>query len=66
MQEERRNGGPDGQDTNGKDDQGNRRRGRESMDVFGGTESIVIVFLALLFYIVQKLTTWTGNTDCEC
>eukprot|EP00960_Hanusia_phi_P040437 754452-Hanusia_phi.AAC.4 len=66
MQGERRNIGRDGEDTNGKDDQGNRRRGRESMDVFGGTESIVIVFLALLFYIVQKLSTWTSNTNCEC
>ncbi len=42
-----------------------RRRGQQSMDVFGGTEGQAVLFIAVLMYVVQQLTTW-ANSNCSC
>ena len=60
-------GGPPGKgdgDGDGDDNQMARRRG-QSMDVFGGTEGQAVVFIAVLMYVVQQLTTW-ANSNCTC
>lgn len=44
---------------------GRRRGGQQSMDVFGGTEGQAVVFIAVLMYVVQQLTTW-ANSNCSC
>lgn len=51
----------------GGDGEGNemRRRGQQSMDVFGGTEGQAVVFIAVLMYVIQQLTTW-ANSNCTC
>jgi hypothetical protein len=60
-------GGAGGGRGKGEDDgnQLGRRRGRQSMDVFGGTEGQAVVFIAVLMYVVQQLTTW-ANSNCTC
>ena len=55
-------GGPPGKGDG--DDNQTRRRG-QSMDVFGGTEGQAVVFIAVLMYVVQQLTTW-ANSNCTC
>eukprot|EP00286_Rhodomonas_abbreviata_P007537 CAMPEP_0181322770 /NCGR_PEP_ID=MMETSP1101-20121128/19408_1 /TAXON_ID=46948 /ORGANISM="Rhodomonas abbreviata, Strain Caron Lab Isolate" /LENGTH=61 /DNA_ID=CAMNT_0023430711 /DNA_START=73 /DNA_END=255 /DNA_ORIENTATION=+ len=37
---------------------GRRNRQQESLDVFGGTEGQAVIFIAVLFYVIQQLTTW--------
>jgi len=33
------------------------------MDVFGGTEGQAVVFIAVLMYVVQQLTTWANSNS---
>jgi hypothetical protein len=49
----------------GDGNQMGRRRGQQSMDVFGGTEGQAVMFIAVLMYVVQQLTTW-ANSNCTC
>ena len=49
----------------GEGDNRLRRRGQQSMDVFGGTEGQAVLFVAVLMYVVQQLTTW-ANSNCSC
>ena len=62
-------GGGGGDPGAGKGDDGNnqmrRRGGQQSMDVFGGTEGQAVLFIAVLMYVVQQLTTW-ANSNCTC
>eukprot|EP00961_Rhodomonas_salina_P062579 840104-Rhodomonas_salina.1 len=61
-------GGGSGGNPPGKGEQnGNNQRNRQqqSLDVFGGTEGQVVIFTAVLFYVIQQLTTWV-NSNCTC
>ena len=58
-------GGGAGDGKGDGDDNRLRRRGQQSMDVFGGTEGQAVLFIAVLMYVVQQLTTW-ANSNCTC